>query len=195
MISLLRCMNPFLAIDTSTEDSFVALFEEKKGATLLPFSGKESSKNLLKRIASLKRDDLSFIGVSIGPGSFTGTRIGVMTSIILSYTLKVPLIPYHALIPFSRKGFTSFYKQGKGVWCYEESNNQLTQILPSQSLKNGPFLVPESQYEVFAHEFTTLQFVSTPFSDQRLQEFLLEKYIEKSFTPPQEIRVIYTQFP
>lgn len=45
----------------------------------------------LVRSAGLKIVDIALIGVSIGPGLFTGLRFGVSTAKTLAYALKVPI--------------------------------------------------------------------------------------------------------
>ncbi|MBP1715533.1 MAG: universal bacterial protein YeaZ, partial [Deltaproteobacteria bacterium] len=47
--------------------------------------------NLLEE-ASLKIHDLQGISLSLGPGSFTGLRIGVSTVKGLAYALKIPVV-------------------------------------------------------------------------------------------------------
>ena len=57
-------------------------------------------KNLLQR-HGLTLDDLAFIAISKGPGSYTSIRVGILIASVLSYTHRIPLIPYHALIPLT----------------------------------------------------------------------------------------------
>src|SRR4030042_3894488 len=42
--------------------------------------------------ASLKIQDVQGIALSLGPGSFTGLRIGVSTAKGLAYALKIPVV-------------------------------------------------------------------------------------------------------
>lgn len=96
----------FLLIETSGEDSFVALFLENGTyeASFLP--SPHQSNTLLPAISSLLKnyqinfDFLTFIAVGIGPGLFTGTRIGVMTAKTLNFAKKIPLIPFCSLTRF-----------------------------------------------------------------------------------------------
>jgi tRNA threonylcarbamoyladenosine biosynthesis protein TsaB len=46
----------------------------------------------LMQISRLSLGDLNAVGISIGPGSYTGLRIGLATAKGLCYSLKIPLI-------------------------------------------------------------------------------------------------------
>lgn len=88
-----------LAIDTATQVSSVAVASEARlfaeitmqarlthSETLLPHM-----EQVLK-MANVKKEDLDGIVVSIGPGSFTGLRIGLAAAKAVCYALKLPLI-------------------------------------------------------------------------------------------------------
>ncbi|MBI3211098.1 MAG: tRNA (adenosine(37)-N6)-threonylcarbamoyltransferase complex dimerization subunit type 1 TsaB [Simkania negevensis] len=98
-------MNFFL-IETSGEDSFVALFLENGTYEACFLPSLHQSKTLLPAISSLLKNQqihfnsLAFIAVGIGPGLFTGTRIGVMTTKTLNFAKKIPLIPFCSLTRF-----------------------------------------------------------------------------------------------
>ena len=96
-----------LVIETSTERGVVAVFKEN---TLiyegkLPF-GLQNSKSLFPEIVkaftalSLNPTDLKWIAVGVGPGSYTGIRVGAMTAKTFSFALNIPLIGICSLCGF-----------------------------------------------------------------------------------------------
>ena len=87
----------FLIIDTSGPDSFVCLWNHKrwKNKLLPPL---KQSQTLLPAIQELlEGQTIDFIAIGTGPGSFTGTRVGVMTAKTLAFALKIPLFPFCSL--------------------------------------------------------------------------------------------------
>jgi len=96
-----------VVIDTSTERGVIALLET--GLILfqenLPF-GHQNSKNLLpflkKAFNNIDKSpqDASSIIVGIGPGSYTGIRVGATVAKTLSYSLNIPLIGVSSMVGF-----------------------------------------------------------------------------------------------
>lgn len=90
---------PILAIDTATLVSSVAIATpDTLVAELTIQTRKTHSERLMPHIASLltmaetPQNRLKAVAVSIGPGSFTGLRIGLATAKALAYALNIPLI-------------------------------------------------------------------------------------------------------
>lgn len=97
MIMTRRSPLKVLAIDTTTTRGSVALLSDREVvAELRLLSVETHSARLLKSIrfimesAGWDRSELGLIAVGIGPGSFTGIRIGIATALGLSQTLKIP---------------------------------------------------------------------------------------------------------
>lgn len=87
-----------LKIDTTQrEEITVSLIDDKGKETNLSTKQKLGSQALLPLIIKalkkkrLKFSDLSAIEVNSGPGSFTGTRVGVTVANVLGYALNIPV--------------------------------------------------------------------------------------------------------
>lgn len=96
----------FIVIETSGEINF-ALLSNENVLTEANLPQRQQRDHLLPAIdqlldaANLQLSDLDFIAVGNGPGSFTGTRIGVLTAKTLSFANKVPLVPFCSLLAYT----------------------------------------------------------------------------------------------
>ncbi len=94
-------MKYILALDTSTPETMIALIEAEDKFALpakLSLETRSHGPVLLPSINRLLADNqvdksqLAAIAVGIGPGSFTGIRIGMATAKVIAWGLKIPLI-------------------------------------------------------------------------------------------------------
>ncbi len=94
----------YLALDTSSSFGIVALFKQDRLICSRTIPSTSLSSSFLKEIElvlkthSVDFQDLSFIAVGIGPGSFTGTRIGIVTTKALCYPSALPIVPFYSLL-------------------------------------------------------------------------------------------------
>ena len=88
-----------LSIDTSSQVSSVAVLSAERVAAEISMQGAlKHSETLMPhietalRMARVEKSELEGIAVSIGPGSFTGLRIGLASAKMMAYALHIPLI-------------------------------------------------------------------------------------------------------
>ena len=94
-----------LAIETTTKNCSVALFDDAKQLALkeLVSEGYSHSEQLtifIEEVLSevkISINNLNAIALSMGPGSYTGLRIGTSTAKGLCYSLDIPLIAISTL--------------------------------------------------------------------------------------------------
>lgn len=101
-----------LAIDTATKIGSVALYDDKIGIVgeINLYVKVNHSNVIMKAVDSLFNlsgytiKDVDKIAVTIGPGSFTGIRIGVAIANGLAYSLKKPIIGINELDVLAEMG-------------------------------------------------------------------------------------------
>lgn len=90
-----------LAIDTATETAGLALYDPNRGWILGEESWNSANRHTVELMPRLDRllgqqgiapADLTGLVVSLGPGSFTGLRIGMSVAKGLALALQVPLV-------------------------------------------------------------------------------------------------------
>lgn len=119
----------FLIIDTSGPHSFVALWKngELQVEYLPPL---KQSQTLLPAIQKLLEcETIDFIAVGIGPGSFTGTRVGVMTAKTLAFAKNLPLLPFCSLMIYTPESEGPFT-------IYTDARSQKQYVL--KGVRRGP---------------------------------------------------------
>lgn len=93
-----------LAIDTTGNGGYVALFKGKELLGQHFIEAENQTAILLEKVDDLlKKNELNIDCIDIfaactGPGSFTGTRIGVMTAKTLAFAKSRPLIGFSSFV-------------------------------------------------------------------------------------------------
>ena len=104
----------FLSIDTSTDICSVSLYNNNKYKTLLKNNTREHSKYLpvfTQELINGIEDKIEYIALNIGPGSFTGLKIGSSFSKGLANALNIPIVPIDSFDAFKIdiKGINKYY--------------------------------------------------------------------------------------
>jgi tRNA threonylcarbamoyladenosine biosynthesis protein TsaB len=137
-----------LIIDTSREYALIALSRE--GDVLLEHTAihdNHLSKNLLPSInnlfeqANLLPKQLDYISIGVGPGSYTGTRVGAAVAKSLSFALDIPLISFCSLLAYlpEESGTYASVVDGKGGDLYllrgHKDKKNINYTLPAKMLR------------------------------------------------------------
>ena len=103
-------MSLTLAIDTTSRNCSISVLEGKNALVEDNFvSSGELSETLIPHIdnifSSLKIgvEDIGLVGVSVGPGLFTGIRVGLATLKGIFFTREVPVVPVVSLNAIAMK--------------------------------------------------------------------------------------------
>ena len=161
-----------LSIDTSSQVSSVAVLSAERVAAEISMQGALTHSETLMphietalRMARVEKSELEGIAVSIGPGSFTGLRIGLASAKMMAYALHIPLIAvptlealaHHCvcegvrLVPVMDAQKGNVYVQeftwradGDALTLHEESSLAilpLTEVIPGLSKTEQPVLL------------------------------------------------------
>src|SRR5699024_4891214 len=100
-----------LAIDTSNQSLGLAIMQDEELiAELITNIKKDHSSQLMPQIVSLMEsvdmtpDKLQKIVVADGPGSYTGTRIGITTAKTMAWALDIPIDTVSSLAALAYNG-------------------------------------------------------------------------------------------
>lgn len=144
-----------LGLDTSTEILGLALLKEGRVVQSLSLAvGRRHSEMLPSALdsflteAGAKVTDLTGLAVSIGPGSFTGLRVGLSFAKGLAHALELPIVGVPTLLTLAR-GFASkglpigaLLDARKGeVFCafFQEKEGELVRMTPDRALSPEAF--------------------------------------------------------
>ena len=91
----------FISIDAVSEKANISLFSNNE--CIFEYNDCKNSSFIPKAINSClsqtdsKLDQLDFIAVTIGPGSYTGIRVAISISQGIAYSLSIPLVPINTM--------------------------------------------------------------------------------------------------
>ncbi len=87
-----------LVIDTSDKETGIGLVGEGLNKTKVWISERNQSQELLPNIDNLLKEnginpeELKWVSVNLGPGTFTGLRVGLSVANTFGYALNIPVI-------------------------------------------------------------------------------------------------------
>lgn len=153
-----------LAIETTGPFGSVALIKNISGKVTVESLYTKERLSHLKEIApmikelldkeGLKPEELDYVAVSVGPGSFTGIRIGVTTARALCQSLDLPALKVGSIDLWAHEGENNCLtvavynaRRGQvygGIFSYPKEGK----IFGNTLLKPGPYMLDEVLVEV-----------------------------------------------
>lgn len=140
---------PLLAIDTSSSQGAVALFDGQAHSFRSWAADRSHTTTLLAEIhhlldaASVAPTDFGAIGIAIGPGTFTGLRVGFGVAKGFHVATGVPLVGLPTLeataLPYAFAGakIVATIGAGRGRLVWEHFRPEQGQILHARPPRNG----------------------------------------------------------
>jgi tRNA threonylcarbamoyladenosine biosynthesis protein TsaB len=93
-----------LGIDTSSQAASIAIMDDQKLIAEYTINTKKTHSQKLMimieemfKLSDMKIDEIDLIGVCIGPGSFTGLRIGMSTAKAIAHVRNIPIVGVNSL--------------------------------------------------------------------------------------------------
>jgi len=155
---------PILALETSTLVSSVALGTADTLLGEITLQTKKTHSELLMphiakllAMAQIKKSEIKAVAVSIGPGSFTGLRIGLATAKSLAYALQIPIVGVPSLAalaygcPVSGVILAPMLDAQKGnVYqaVFQWQNGELKELMPTTVMDIQEALEKLTQYNL-----------------------------------------------
>lgn len=148
-----------LGIDTSTKTTAVGLVEDGRTIAEYNLTGltfhSESVTNMIEEIFKkfdFKLSDIDLIAVGIGPGSFTGLRIGITIAKVLAFTLQKDIVGVSSLVANSMRdsGVVAALADAKRNKLYASivnNENQLEMLMEDEIISVEDFKNILSKYE------------------------------------------------
>ncbi|MDD4899694.1 MAG: tRNA (adenosine(37)-N6)-threonylcarbamoyltransferase complex dimerization subunit type 1 TsaB [Candidatus Omnitrophica bacterium] len=145
-----------LAIDTTTNTLCLGVYDDGKVYAYSLESGRKLSGLLMATIKNvldaleLKPSEIDYLACGVGPGSFTGLRVGLSTIKGLAFSLNKPIVavPTLDILAENAEGFNSDYiipaidAKRNLIFCsiYKRGNKGIKRVSPYMLLSENEFV-------------------------------------------------------
>jgi tRNA threonylcarbamoyladenosine biosynthesis protein TsaB len=143
----------YISIDTARKNLEIVGEYNQTELYHLDQSPLQHSVTLMPAIEKLMKGrdwkDIDCIGINLGPGSFTGIRIGVTTVKVFSYLKNIKVIPFNSLEMYAYNIYSAYgdtvisamYSGNANVYIavFEKNQNSLSQILEPKVMNMDEF--------------------------------------------------------
>ena len=176
-------MKSFLAIDSSTSEPSLSLFIKGEHKESLNIKNQKSSAlayslNLILKKNSIKINDFEYIAISIGPGTFTGIRVGLSLAQGLAFAAKLSIVPInlmdvlHSQLNSNDSGILAIYAYKDLAYVSNiKSDNRMIELQDINLLSNKKIYgIGLNQYK------SIIDYTPLSFSSRELAEYSIKSY-------------------
>ena len=186
-----------LFLDTCNKNIVIGLLEDNKLIDKTVYINDNNlSEKLLPSIKELldknniKVNNLNRIYVSVGPGSFTGIRIGLTVAKVMSWSLKIDIIPISSLEAIASTDSDYNYicpmiDARRGYVYASLYDKELNNIIKDQYIKQEEFtnLLKDYKYEIVSYESDNKPILNI--------EKIVAKHVNDKSINPHKLNPIY----
>jgi len=200
-------MTKGIILESSSSSSVILEVEKSQVLRHLHIFAKRDLSSYFFNFLKDARKDISFIGVGIGPGAYTGVRVSITIAKSLAFALNIPIICFSSLesfIPESDGDFISIIdaKIG-GVYASKatRSDKAVNFSKPSLFSISDISLLLESTPKAITPDLEMLKKrIETSFpiewiigkpNEQMLAKMCFDKFLKKDFTEINDLKPIY----
>ena len=137
-----------LAIDTASRRRALCVVAGAQGEVVAaqPLPGRDLDRQLLPALAALLSDDVSAVACVLGPGSYTGLRVGIAAALGVAHARDLPLHGIDALdavartAPLDATDIEAVADAGRGalyVARYRREGNRFHLVEPARRVEAG----------------------------------------------------------
>ena len=203
-----------LILDTSTSDGYIILSEKQQPIVFeriatknnnIAFSLIPTIDKILKK-AKTPLSSIQYIAIGIGPGSFTGIRIGATAALSIRYAQSIPVITYCSLEGFLpptdiSSFFTVYDANMGGIYVVEgtKTGSIVEFTAPKQmSLNQAIKALPTDSYIITPHKTSlqpklpsTMTLITSSPDASWISSLTYNKFLKKEFTNNTSIKLLY----
>ena len=186
-----------LFLDTCNKNIVIGLLEDNKLIDKTVYINDNNlSEKLLPSIKELldknniKINNLNRIYVSVGPGSFTGIRIGLTVAKVMAWSLKIDIIPISSLEAIASTDSDYNYicpmiDARRGYVYASLYDKELNNIIKDQYIKQEDFtnLLKDYKYEIVSYESDNKPILNI--------EKIVAKHVNDKSINPHKLNPIY----
>lgn len=182
-----------LVIDTSSPSAILGLLEDSEVKKMVVLEGaKKLSETLFPTLATFcDLEEISYIAIGIGPGSYMGVRTGATIAKTLAFAKNIPLVEFSsplAFIPPDQKGTFTYVGDAKMGQLYlitgEVKDGKIHEL-------SSPILI-DKEAPISKKDFTVGVGYLLPEPNLKwVAPYVYQRFIQKTTTQPSHLELCY----